>query len=184
MHPSRCWLRAGHIDATAARNIHYYGIDIAIQEPADNLIEADLLEAPIRFGDQKFDIILAQGVFEYLGRFQDQKFAEIAQILNGSGTFVVSYINFGHRAREIYRPYSNIQSFDDFRKSLSPHFTINRYFPASHNWNHGQPNRKLVKAANMHVNVNIPLISPVLAVEYFFICSSRAAAPGPGASPS
>jgi SAM-dependent methyltransferase len=156
------------------QNIHYYGIDIAIHDPAVNLIEADFLETPIRFNDKRFDIILAQGVFEYLGSFQSQKFAEIAQILNQDGTFIVSYTNFGHRGREIYRPYSNIQSFDDFRNSLARHFTIRRFLPTSHNWNHGQPNRKLVRAANMHVNVNIPLISPKLAVEYFFICSPSA----------
>ena len=33
-------------------NIHYYGIDIAIQEPAPNLIEADLLQGPIKFDDK------------------------------------------------------------------------------------------------------------------------------------
>src|SRR6266851_8927041 len=62
-------------------NIHYHGIDIAIHDPAPNLIEADFLETPIRFGDKRFDIIIAQGVFEYVGGFQSQKFAEIAQIL-------------------------------------------------------------------------------------------------------
>ena len=62
-------------------NIHYYGIDIAIHDPAPNLLEADLLETPIRFGSRKFDIILAQGFFEYAGEHQSQKFAEIAQIL-------------------------------------------------------------------------------------------------------
>ena len=30
-------------------NIHYYGIDIAIQNPAPNLVEADFLETPISF---------------------------------------------------------------------------------------------------------------------------------------
>lgn len=44
-----------------------------------------------------FDIILAQGIFEYVGRFQPQKFAEIAQILNEDGKFIVSYVNFNHR---------------------------------------------------------------------------------------
>ncbi len=31
-------------------NIRYHGVDIAIQKPAPNLIEADFLETPIRFG--------------------------------------------------------------------------------------------------------------------------------------
>ena len=62
-------------------NIHYHGIDIAIHNPAPNLIEADFLETPIKFSDRIFDIILAQGVFEYVGAFQDQKFAEISKLL-------------------------------------------------------------------------------------------------------
>jgi SAM-dependent methyltransferase len=152
-------------------NVHYYGIDIAIHDPAPNLVEADFLEVPIKFGDRKFDIILAQGVFEYVGKFQSQKFGEIRELLNQDGRFIVSYVNFGHRNREIYWPYSNVQSFAEFRTSLSRDFNIERFFPTSHNWNHGQPNRQLVKAANLHLNINIPIISPILAVEYFFICS-------------
>ena len=155
------------------QNIDYYGIDIAIHNPAPNLIEADSIESPIKFDDKRFDIVLAQGFFEYVGDCQSEKFSEIAQLLNRNGTFIVSYVNFGHRDREIYWPYSNIQSFDDFRKSLTRYFNIHRFFPTSHNWKHGEPNRKLIKAANMHMNVNIPFISQVLAVEYFFICSSR-----------
>ena len=154
-------------------SIQYHGIDIAIHDPAPNLIEADLLETPIRFDDKRFDIILAQGFFEYAGGFQSQKLAEIARLLNENGTFIVSYVNFGHRSRQIYAPYNNVQSFDSFRDSLKRCFEIRRFFPTSHNWNHTEPNRKFVKAINMHINMNIPLISPILAVEYFFICSSR-----------
>ena len=39
-------------------NIHYYGIDIAIQEPAPNLSETDIVKAPIRFADKTFDIVM------------------------------------------------------------------------------------------------------------------------------
>jgi SAM-dependent methyltransferase len=155
-------------------NIKYYGIDIALRQPAPNLIEADFLEVPISFADKHFDIILAQGVFEYVGDFQAQKFAEIAALLNDGGVFIVSYVNFGHRNRCIYAPYSNVQTLNDFRQSLAQHFEIHRFFPTSHNWNHSEPNRKLLKTVNMNININVPLISPVLAVEYFFICSSRA----------
>lgn len=154
-------------------NVHYYGIDIAIQEPAPHLIESDILKDPIRFGDKRFDIIIAQGVFEYLGEFQTQKFAEIAKILNDDGTFIVSYTNFRHRKPVIYHAFSNVVSLDEFRGELGRYFDIRRCFPFSHNWKHGQPARKLVKAVNMHVSANIPLISPVLAVEYFFVCSAR-----------
>ena len=154
-------------------NIQYYGIDIAIHHPAPNLIEADFLETPIRFDDKRFDIVLAQGVFEYVGNFQAQKFAEIAELVKEGGKFIASYVNFSHRGREIYWPYSNVQSPDDFRQSLARYFKIQRSFPTSHNWNHSEPKRKLVKAANMHVNVNVPFISRILAVEYFYICSPR-----------
>ena len=154
-------------------NIQYYGIDIAIHDPAPNLIEADFLESPIRFDDKRFDIVLAQGVFEYVGNFQAEKFTEIARLLNSNGVFIVSYVNFDHRDRYMYWPYSNVQTLTDFRQSLAQHFKIHRFFPTSHNWNHSEPGRKLLKAANIHININLPFISRVLAVEYFFICSSR-----------
>ena len=163
--------------ATLARllpsNIQYHGIDMAIHDPAPNLIEADLLKTPIRFADKRFDIIIAQGVFEYLGDFQSQKFAEIAEILEKDGTFIVSYWNYGHRNKKVYWAHSHVQSIDDFREGLSCHFNVDRFFPASHNWYHGSPSLKLNKTVNMHINMRIPFISPILGVEYFFLCSSR-----------
>ena len=152
-------------------NIQYYGIDIAIHDPAPNLIEADLLNTPIRFDDKRFDIVIAQGFFEYMGTFQAQKFAEISQLLNDDGIFIASYVNFGHRDMRVYWPYSNVQPLNDFRQGLAKHFKIKRAVPTSHNWHHSEPGRKFIKAANMHTNINVPFISPVLAVEYFFICS-------------
>ena len=65
----------------------------------------------------KRDIVLAQGVFEYVGDLQNQKFAEIAQLLDDNGRFVVSYVNFDHRDRKIYRPCSNVQPPGEFRSS-------------------------------------------------------------------
>lgn len=154
-------------------NIRYYGIDIAIQYPAPNLIEADFLQTQIKFGDKKFGIVVAQGIFEYAADLQSQKFAEIAQILSADGLFIASYWNFAHRNKQVSRPFSNVQSIGDFRTSLSGHFSIDRVIPVSHNWSHSSPHRKLVKALNMHLNMNIPFITQVLAVEYFFICSPR-----------
>jgi SAM-dependent methyltransferase len=152
-------------------NVHYYGIDIAIHDPAPNLIEADILEQPISFGGRRFDIVAALGLFEYVGACQDQKFGEIAQLLGERGKFVLTYTNFGHRDKRIFEAFSNVQSFEDFRRSLARHFTIDRYFPTSYNWHGGQPTRALLKAANMPVRANILLAGPRLAVEYFFICS-------------
>ena len=153
------------------QNIHYYGIDISIHRPAPNLIEADFLETPIKFNERRFDIVVAQGVFEYVEGFQSQKLAEIRDLVREDGIFIVSYTNFGHRKPQIYGAYSNVQSFDDFRESLESYFRVDRFFPASHNWHHGQPNRQFIKAIQRHLNVNIPLVSPMLAVEYFFVCS-------------
>ena len=97
----------------------------------------------------------------------------------------MSYINFGHWKQDVYRAYSNVQPLQDFRQSLEQNFVVGAERPASHNWHHGQPTRSLVKLANMHVNLNVPLLSPKLAVEYFFLCSPRPdqshrpGAPGP-----
>jgi SAM-dependent methyltransferase len=154
-------------------NIQYYGIDIAIHDPSPNLIEADFLENPLKFGDKRFDIVVAQGVFEYVGNLQSQKFAEIARLLNEDGIFLVSYVNFNHRKKEVYWPYSNVQPIGHFRRSLSQHFTIRRCFPTSYNWNHWDPGRKVLRAVNIHVNVNIPVVGPILGVQYFFVCSAR-----------
>jgi len=151
-------------------NIQYYGVDIAIQHPAPNLLEADFLEMPIRFADKHFDIVIAQGVFEYVGGLQAQKFAEISQLLNDSGTFIVSYVNFDHRSKSVYWPYSNVQPLGDFRQALARHFEIKRSFPTSYNWHHSEPNQKIIRSINMHINLSIPFISRILAVEYFYIC--------------
>jgi cyclopropane fatty-acyl-phospholipid synthase-like methyltransferase len=151
-------------------NIRYHGIDIAIHDPAPNLIQADLVENPIEFNGKRFDIVVAQGAFEYFGEVQSQKFDEIKKLLADDGTFIVSYWNFGHRNARIYEAFSNIQPLNDFRESLASYFKISSSFPASHNWKHNMSDRRLLKAVNAHVNMNIPFVSPRLAVEYLFIC--------------
>lgn len=154
-------------------NIHYYGIDIAVHEPSPNLIELDILKEPIQFNGKRFDIVAALGLFEYVGGSQEQKFREITQVLHENGKFVVTYTNFGHRDRNIFEAFSNVRPFDDFRRSLARYFTVDNFFPTSYNWHGGQPGGALLKAVNMPIQANIPLIAPKLAVEYFFICSRR-----------
>jgi len=154
-------------------NVHYHGLDIAIQESAPYLLEADLLKEPIRFGNRTFDIAVAQGFFEYVGEFQEQKFAEIAAVLAAGGRFVTSYVNFGHRDRDIYAPYNNVQPLPDFRQSLARYFRIDRMFPTSYNWHHREPLRQPFRAVNMRLNATIPVLAPRLAVQYLFICSPR-----------
>jgi SAM-dependent methyltransferase len=159
-------------------NVHYHGIDISIPEPAENLLEQDIIESPIDFRGMKFDFVVAQGMFEYVGEHQSKKFAEIANLIKRNGKFVLTYQNFDHRQREVYWPYSNVQRPADFRKDLARFFRIERSFPASHNWNHSQPRRRLMKAAQAHLNVNIPVISPILAVDYLYVCSPLASSIG------
>jgi SAM-dependent methyltransferase len=153
------------------KNIHYYGIDMAIHNPAPNLIESDFVASPIEFHDKTFDFVLAQGVFEYIGSFQVQKFAEIKQLLKDDGTFVVSYVNFDHLNKSLYEPYNNVLSYDEFRRSLAGFFHVERVVPTSHHWHHHEPNRRIMKKIHMHINADIPIISRLFAIEYFFICS-------------
>jgi hypothetical protein len=153
--------------------IRYHGIDIAVHDTAPNLIETDILKHPIRFGDMRFEIVVALGLFEYLGALQSQKLKEIAVLLSERGKFIVTYTNFNHRDARVTEAFSNVQPLDSFRRDLARYFRIDRSFPVSHNWHGGQPRREVVKALNMHVNANIPGISPRLAVEYYFICSGR-----------
>lgn len=152
-------------------NVHYYGIDISVPRPASNLLEVDILEAPIGFHDMKFDFVVAQGLFEYVGEHQSEKFAEIAAVLKDDGKFVLTYMNFDHRQQEIYWPYSNMQQPSDFCKDLCRHFKIERRFAGAHNWHHTMPSRRLMKLSQAHLNTYIPLVSPKLAVDYFYVCS-------------
>jgi cyclopropane fatty-acyl-phospholipid synthase-like methyltransferase len=163
----------GTLATLLPENIRYHGMDIAIHQPAPNLIQADLRATPIRFGDQQFDIVVAQGVFEYLGSSQLEKFDEISKILRADGRFLVSYWNFNHRNAYVYHAFSNVQPLAEFRNDLAKFFTIERFFPASHNWRHTGPNRRITRAINMPIELCIPLVSPLLAVEYFFICAPR-----------
>ena len=161
--------------ATLARflheNITYHGIDMAIDQPAPYLIEADLVKNPIRFGDKRFDLIVAQGFFEYMGSVQQQKLAEIADLLADNGKFLTTYVNFGHRDREVYWPYNNIHPIGAFRSSLAQYFTVERSFPTSYNWRHSEPGRQFMRVSQMPVMADLPVISRLFGVQYFFICS-------------
>ncbi len=158
------------LERQLAPNIRYFGIDIAIQEPAPNLRECDILQEPISSEEAPFDLIVAQGLFEYLADSQSRKFAEIADLLAPNGRFIVSYVNFDHHRPNYYWPYSNIQPSTQFRKSLTEHFVVEKQLPTAHNWNHTEPERWYVRAPNMYINVNIPFLTNRLAVEYLYVC--------------
>jgi SAM-dependent methyltransferase len=154
-------------------NIDYFGIDIAIQEPAAHLIESDFLDSPIEFRGERFDLVVAQGVFEYVGPHQDQKLTEISKVLADDGVFLASYLNFGHRDTRIYWPYSNVQSTEEFLASLERHFTVDAYLPTAYHWVGREPRHPWLKALQMPITVKFPVVHRHLAVEYFFRCSPR-----------
>jgi len=154
-------------------SITYHGVDIAIHEPAPYLRELDIVQNPIAFEAKHFDVVVALGVFEYMGKQQDRKFGEIREILNADGRFIMSYINFRHYRRRIWPAYNNIQPIGDLLQSLAKVFRVERCFPVSHHWRHKQPGRNALPAVQMHLNWNIPLVSPWLAVEYFCVCTRR-----------
>jgi SAM-dependent methyltransferase len=153
------------------KSIQYFGIDIAIHDPKPYLIESDFAQNPIKFGDRQFDFIVAQGIFEYIGNVQEQKFADIQRLLKKDGTFVVTYVNFDHLNRNIYWPYNNIQPLKVFQRNVKKYFHVNRYFPTSHRWHHDEPRGRMMWALQKHININLPLVSRMFGVEYFFICS-------------
>ena len=153
--------------------ISYHGIDIAIHEPASYLREVDIAREPIAFDNKLFDFVVAFGFFEYMGQQQDRKFQEIRKILKDDSKFMMSYINFGHFRHQVWPNYNNVQPIAEMTNSLNRVFQVERRFPASHHWRQKQPGKNSFPALQMLVNFNIPIFSPMLAVEYFFICSQR-----------
>lgn len=154
-------------------NIKYHGIDIAIHEPVGYFREFDIAHEPIAFGDKRFDFVVAFGFFEYMGQLQDRKFKEIRRILKDEGKFMMSYVNFGHFRRKIWPNYNNVRSTQEMTKSLNEVFQVDKRFPASHHWRQKQPGKNSLPALQMRVNFNIPIFTPLMAVEYFYICSHR-----------
>ncbi|MFZ2095941.1 MAG: class I SAM-dependent methyltransferase [Anaerolineales bacterium] len=153
------------------KNIHYYGIDLVIHDPSPNLLEIDLAMNEINFQEKSFDLIVAQGFFEYIGKLQSKKFSEIKRNLKKNGKFIVTYVNFSHLHKQIYPIYNNIMPLNNFIKDLSSVFRIERFFPSSHNWIGTEPRKAWLKKIQMRLYIEIPFISPLFGVEYFFICS-------------
>ena len=156
-------------------NINYYGIDIAIHNPAPNLRETDFAKGKIGFENKTFDIVVAAGVFEYMGAEQRRKLDEIRSILKANGRFVATYTNFHHvRSNSGYFPYNNVLPLKDFMADLQTFFHIINWFPSSHDRKVGPgPTRSWLKKINMVINFNIPIFSNFFAVSYFFLCSVK-----------
>jgi len=156
-----------------APNVAYHGIDIAIHDPAPYLKEIDVAHEPIDFDGKRFDFVAAMGFFEYMGVQQDVKLEEIRSILNPGAKFIMSYINFGHFRNLVWPNYNNCKPVSEMEQSLKKFFNVEKYFPVSHHWRQKQPGKRSLQGLQMHINFNIPVISPATAVEYFFICSPK-----------
>jgi SAM-dependent methyltransferase len=154
-------------------NINYFGIDIAIHDPAPNLQELDILDNEIKFKDMEFDIVVASGVFEYLSDSQRQKFGEIKKILKDGGKFILTYINLKHFQPNELLTLNNLMPIENFKDDLREYFHIDRFFACSHNRKGSPSTRKLIRNIQMNLNVYIPLISPLLTLDYFIICSKK-----------
>lgn len=155
------------------KNINYFGLDIAIQDPAPNLCEKDLLEDEIKFGDKTFDFIVALGFFEYMGNNQQQKFAEINKILKEGGKFILTYSNINHYNFNPDQPWNNMQSIDNFKKDLRAYFIVDRLSITSHNRKYYTSSNRIMRHFQKKINLYIPIISPLLAIEYILICSRK-----------
>ncbi|HEX4831979.1 MAG TPA: class I SAM-dependent methyltransferase [Trebonia sp.] len=165
----------GTLAALLPPGVRYHGIDIALAEPAPHLRESDIVTTPIDFGGRTFDIIVAQGLFEYMGTVHQRKLAEIAAMLAEGGTFICTYQNFAHRRRSFYWPYSNVIAPAEFRADVARHFRIERAFPTAYNWNQSHPNRAWLRVPQERLSVNVPLAGPMFAVDYCYVCSPLAA---------
>ena len=154
-------------------NFNYHGIDIALHYEAPYLIEDDFVAQKVSFRDKRFDVVVALGVFEYMGSHQDEKFEEIRDLMNEGGTFIMSYINFDHFRSIIYPIYNNVQRIQEMKHALSHYFDVQKVFPSSHHWRHKQPGKNALPRLQMHFSTHVPLLSTKLAVEYFFVCSPR-----------
>ena len=156
------------------KNINYHGIDIAIHNSSPSLIESNVVENEINFNNMQFDIVVAAGLFEYVGEYQAQKLTEISKIMKNEAVFVVTYTNFNHIHKLGHTsPYNNIRSINNFKESLKEFFIITSWYPSSYNWNQSETRKKWLKKINMVINFHIPIFAPLFAVNYFFICKKH-----------
>ena len=154
-------------------NINYHGIDIAIQNPKPNLIELDIVKNEITFPGRLFDIIVSAGVFEYVGDMEKQKFGEIRKLLKPGGRFIVSYMNMDHRTKPRYPTWNNIKSIGEFKRNLEAYFHVERCFPSYYSFHDDDLKSKAMRRLQMSLNMDIPVISRLLGVNFIFIAAGR-----------
>lgn len=154
-------------------SINYFGMDIAIQSPSSNLIELDIINNKIMFGDRSFDFVIASGLFEYLGNHQREKFSEIHNITKQDGYFIMSYVNFDHINKRIWPRYSNVQSVNEMKRDINSFFYIKKIFPTFHYWVGAEPSRKIIQNIQSDLYFNLPVLSSLFADEFVYICTPR-----------
>jgi SAM-dependent methyltransferase len=154
-------------------NVTYHGIDIAIHDNVPWLRERNIADETIAWDNQRFDFVCAMGFFEYMGHQQQRKFEEIREILKDDGRFMMSYINFNHMRHKVWPNYNNVKPVSEMKKGIEQVFTVDKVFPASHNWRPKQPGKRHLTGLQMHINFAIPVVTPMMAVEYFFLCSKK-----------
>ena len=154
-------------------DIAYHGVDIAIQEPSPELVERDLLREPITSDDAPFDLVVAQGFFEYMSDAQSKKFAEIADLLAPDGRFVATYVNFDHLIPEYYTPYEQYPATRRIPEGPGRAIRHREAGADCTNWNHSEPGQWFVRIPNMYINVKVPMLTSRLAVTYIFVCRPR-----------
>lgn len=165
-------------------NIVYHGVDISIPNPGPRMAERDILAGPIAFEAKRFGLVVAQGLFEYLGDHQSEKLAEISRLLAPGGTLLASYVNFDHRRPTVYELYNNVRAPGAFEADLERYFTVRRRIPTSHNWQHQEPAKWPAKPLNLRLDASVPWLTRKLAVQYLFLCSpldNLSSRPGGGA---
>lgn len=151
-------------------NIHYHGIDIALQKSGLQFLEKDIIGEAIDFKNKKFDFVIASGLLEYLGNNQVQKFEEIFNSLKNNGYFITTFSNLDHIQQPRYPSWNNYQTIDSLLHDFRLFFRVEKYYPGSHNIAFKEPSNKLIKKIQSCLCYEIPYFSKRFAVHYIFIC--------------
>lgn len=154
-------------------DINYFGIDIAPHTKESNIKELDIVNSVIKFDERKFDVIVASGIFEYLGGYHKEKMHEISGILEEEGFFIVSFSNMKHIKKPKYSSWNNYDGISDFKKNLEEYFKVIDYYPAYHNIKYDEISNAFGKYLARKININLPFISERLGIDFIFICTTR-----------
>lgn len=158
-------------------NINYFGIDIAIHSPKQNLIELDIVHNPIEFREKSFDFVVAAGLFEYLGDQYEKKYSEIQRLLKPGGKFIVTYMNMKHCTKPYFPTWNYITSIERFKADLRKYFHVYHSFPSYYSNQPGDLTGSMIRKLQLHLNVNIPLLADKYGVNYIYITGPKKVTP-------